>query len=138
MLIDNACSVYEHRPKACRTYDCRILPAAGRGIDDDDDDEDKVLIARQARRWQFSFPTEADRFRHDAVRAAARFLDEHTGRLPDGAVPTNATQHAVLAIELHDLFLRRDEETDETTLVDPDPDAVVAELMRRTGSLASN
>jgi Fe-S-cluster containining protein len=134
MLIDNACSVYEHRPKACRTYDCRIFPAAGRGIDDDD----KVLIARQARRWQFSFPTEADRVRRDAVRAAARFLDEHTGRLPDGAVPTNATQHAVLAIELHDLFLRRDEETDETTLVDPDPDAVVAELMRRTGSLASN
>ena len=34
MLIDDQCSIYEHRPKTCRTYDCRIFPAAGVGIDD--------------------------------------------------------------------------------------------------------
>jgi uncharacterized protein len=127
MLIDNQCSIYEHRPRTCRTYDCRVFPAAGLGIDDDD----KVLVARQARRWQFGFPTEAARNQHDAVRAAATFLDEHKGLLPDGAAPTNATQLAVLAIEIHDVFLRRDEETGRTTVVDSDPDVVRVEVMRR-------
>src|SRR5947207_512379 len=23
MLVEGACSIYEHRPRACRTYDCR-------------------------------------------------------------------------------------------------------------------
>jgi Fe-S-cluster containining protein len=130
MLIDNQCSIYEHRPNACRTYDCRIFPAAGIGIDEDD----KVLIARQTQRWQFRFPTQADRNQHDAVRAAATFLDEHPGLLPDDAVPANATQLAVLAIEIHDAFLRHDEETDQTTVVDPDPDVVRAAVMRRMGA----
>ena len=42
MLIDNRCSIYEHRPQTCRTYDCRVFPAAGVELED----EDKVLIAR--------------------------------------------------------------------------------------------
>src|SRR4051794_32425896 len=29
MLRDHGCSIYEHRPRACRTYDCRVLAAAG-------------------------------------------------------------------------------------------------------------
>src|SRR6187399_1589388 len=29
MLVDGACSIYEHRPRTCRTYDCRVFPAAG-------------------------------------------------------------------------------------------------------------
>ncbi|MGI9120662.1 MAG: YkgJ family cysteine cluster protein, partial [Acidimicrobiales bacterium] len=36
MLVDNRCSIYEHRPRTCRTYDCRIFPAAGLEPDDDD------------------------------------------------------------------------------------------------------
>ena len=36
MLIDNRCSIYEHRPQTCRTYDCRIFPATGTGLDGDD------------------------------------------------------------------------------------------------------
>jgi Fe-S-cluster containining protein len=107
MLIDNQCSIYEHRPQTCRTYDCRVFPAAGVGIDDDDD---KALIARQARRWQFSYPTPDDRARQRAVRAAATFLREHGELLAGADVPTNATQRAVRAIEIHDAFLRRDEE----------------------------
>jgi len=128
MLIDGGCSIYDHRPRTCRTYDCRVLPAAGL------DDEDKVLIARRARRWRFSFPTEADRNRRDAVRAAAAFLQDRSGLLPSGAVPRNTTQLAVLAIELHEAFLRRDEDTGQTTVVDPDPDVVRVELLRRTGT----
>lgn len=128
MLVDNRCSIYEHRPRTCRTYDCRIFPAAGLEPDDDG----KVLIARQASRWQFSFPTEADQNQFDAARAAAKFLHEGAGLFPEGAVPTNATQRAVLAVEVHDAFLRRDEVTGRTTVVDPDPEVVRVEVVRRT------
>ena len=29
MLVDGACSIYEHRPRTCRTYDCRIFAVTG-------------------------------------------------------------------------------------------------------------
>jgi Fe-S-cluster containining protein len=118
MLIANRCSIYEHRPRTCRTYDCRVFPAAGLRVDE----EDKVLIDRQAHRWQFSYPTEADRIQHDAARAAATFLHDHTDVFADGTAPTNTTQLAVAAIELHDVFVGR---------VDPDPREVRVELSRR-------
>jgi len=128
MLIDNRCSIYEHRPRSCRTYDCRVFPAAGVELEDD-----KVLIARQGQRWRFSFPTQDDRHHYDAVRAAARFLDEHTSLLPAEVVPANRTQLAVLAVEISDLFLGRDDETGGTAVVDPEPDVIRDEVMRRTG-----
>ena len=118
MLIDNRCSIYEHRPRTCRTYDCRVFPAAGIEIDD----ADKALILERTRRWRFSYPTPADRAEHDAVRAAAAFLDANRGALPDGIVAANATQLAVRAVEIHDLFLG----------TDPDPNVVVVELTRRS------
>jgi Fe-S-cluster containining protein len=124
MLVDGRCSIYEHRPRTCRTYDCRVFAATGVSIDDDD----KVLIARRAERWEFSFPTRADRTQHDAVRAAARFLRDHGEQL---APTANTTQLAVTAIDVHDAFLRRDEATGETTVVAPDPEAVRVELGRR-------
>jgi uncharacterized protein len=126
MLVDGQCSIYEHRPRTCRTYDCRVFPAAALQPDDDD----KALIARRARRWQFQFPTPGDRDQHDAVKAAASYLGQHTDVLPDGVVPANTTQLAVLAIEVHDVFLRRREQPDQA--VDPDPDAVRVELRRST------
>src|SRR5205085_2969307 len=73
MLIDGQCSIYEHRPQTCRTYDCRVFTAAGVDLDD----AEKILIATRARRWQFDHPTDADRAEHDAVRAAAAFIDRH-------------------------------------------------------------
>jgi len=92
MLIDGRCSIYEHRPKTCRTYDCRIFAAAG--LDVDAEDDRKAPIAGQARRWRFGFPTDDDRRRHAAVRAAARSLPA-----------TSVTQLAVTAIEHHEEFL---------------------------------
>jgi Fe-S-cluster containining protein len=67
MLIDDQCSIYEHRPRTCRTYDCRIFAATGIEVDDDKPD-----IARRVRRWVFSFLADTDRERFAAVRAAAR------------------------------------------------------------------
>ena len=77
MLVDDRCSIYEHRPRTCRTYDCRIFPATGVEVDDD-----KPLIAGQARRWRFSYPTPQDRDLHAAVRGAAAAIPEcdRTGR----------------------------------------------------------
>jgi uncharacterized protein len=103
MLIDNACSIYEHRPQACRTYDCRVFPAAGLVPD-----EGKERIARQARRWRFTYPGSADQEQHAAVRAAATALQEHPELLPDGVARTNTTQVAVRAIEIHDAYLGPD------------------------------
>jgi Fe-S-cluster containining protein len=85
MLIDGRCSIYEHRPRTCRIYDCRIFPAAGLALDG----EEKVLIARRAGRWRFRYPTPADEADHDAVRAAAASLAEHHD---------NVTEVALLAI----------------------------------------
>jgi Fe-S-cluster containining protein len=125
MLIDNRCSIYEDRPKTCRTYDCRIFPATGVAPDGDE----KVLIARQALRWRFAFPSEADRVRFVAVRAAAAFLEEHADALAETAAPSTPTQRAVLAIEVHELFLGCDE-TGQTAVVAPDLEAVRLALMR--------
>ena len=127
MLIDDRCSIYEDRPVTCRTYDCRIFTAAGLEIDE----RDKAPIARQVRRWRFSDPTPADTAEHDAVRAAASFLGEHVDLLPDTAVPANVTERAVSAIEIHDVFLRRDEQTGQAAVVTPDPEVVRVALTRR-------
>jgi Fe-S-cluster containining protein len=84
MLVEGRCSIYEHRPRACRTYDCRIFAATGILLRD----ERQAAIRERADRWQFDFLTDVDREQHDAVRAAARFVDD-----------VNPTQRAVLVIE---------------------------------------
>jgi Fe-S-cluster containining protein len=93
MLADGGCSIYEHRPRTCRTYDCRIFPATGVAPD-----PDKPAVVRQARRWRFDLTTDADRIEHAAVQAAARFVRQRGDTLPELEPPTNPTQHAVLVI----------------------------------------
>ncbi|MEP7047863.1 MAG: YkgJ family cysteine cluster protein [Ilumatobacteraceae bacterium] len=118
MLVDDLCSIYEHRPRTCRTYDCRVFTAAGL----EPDDSDKLAIASQVRRWRFGHPTDLDRIQHDAVRAAASYLQKRSDLLPEGVSASNTTQVAVLAIEAHGAFLSRRE---------PEPQAVRVELSRR-------
>ncbi len=119
MLIDDRCSIYEHRPRTCRTYDCRVFPAAGVEVD-----HERVPVAQRARRWQFSYASPADHVEHDAVRAAATFLDEHREMVLAAGLPATATQRAVLAVQIHRAFLA----------ADPDPEVVRAEIMRWKGS----
>jgi Fe-S-cluster containining protein len=71
MLGDSGCSIYEHRPRACRTYDCRVFAAAG--VEPDD----KPLVATRVRRWRFAYPSDADRDAHDALRAIAAEMDDN-------------------------------------------------------------
>jgi Fe-S-cluster containining protein len=87
MLVDDQCSIYEHRPHTCRIYDCRIFPATGIDVDD----AAQSAVARRARRWRFDFPTPIDRVRHDAVRASA----EAVGR---DEVAGNASRRAVISL----------------------------------------
>ncbi len=103
MFKDGKCSIYQHRPRTCRTYDCRIFPATGIELDD----ADKPAIARQARRWKFNFPTENDLVLHSAVSAAGSFLAAHPDCFPSGTAPRNPIEIAVIAIEIHEVFLRR-------------------------------
>ena len=119
MLVEGRCTIYAHRPRTCRTYDCRVFPAAGV----EDTDPTKQHVAERARLWRFDHPTEADTAYHGAVRAAAVHLQDHPGLLPDGVAPVTATQLAVLALELHEVFL------DGV----PEPDVVRAEALRLHG-----
>lgn len=126
MLIDNRCSIYEHRPTACRMYDCRVIPAAGVDVS-----EDQPLVAERTARWRFDYRREADRVRHAAVRTAASFLRSHADDLPGGAVPTNPTQLAVLAVEVHEVFIDEGDNASAAAVVDPRPADVEVAVRRR-------
>jgi uncharacterized protein len=95
MLVEGACSIYPHRPRTCRTYDCRVFTAAGI----EPGDPARVKITERVRRWRFDA---GDEELQSAVRAAAGFLRGNARRLP---VPGNPTQLAYLAARIHDLFL---------------------------------
>jgi len=98
MLTGGRCSIYECRPLTCRTYDCRVFAAAGTPAD-------REAISRQALRWKFAHPSQADRDEHAAVRAAARFVRGRAECFPGGAAPHDPAQVAVLAIKVYDVFL---------------------------------
>jgi Fe-S-cluster containining protein len=102
MWIDRACSIYEHRPRTCRTYDCRVFAATGI---DPDDDGTRALVAERVRRWRFDHADDRAHDEHAAVRAAAAFLHDQRARFPPGTVPSNVAQLAVVAIQVHAIFL---------------------------------
>lgn len=80
MFVDGACSVYEHRPRTCRTYDCRVFAAA-------DVVPDKPAIARRVEQWRFAYPNAGDEAAREQVVAAAAESHE-----------ANPTQRAVSAV----------------------------------------
>ena len=129
MLLGRSCSIYEHRPQTCRSYDCRVFPAAGIAAGG----RDKELIERRARRWRFSYPAEADRREHLAVQAAATFLQRHADCFPDGFVPGNPAQLAALAIKVYGVFAGDADESGSPAQARADLDvaaAVLEELAR--------
>jgi uncharacterized protein len=97
VLVDDHCSIYEDRPLVCRTYDCRIYAATGVAPDRDE-------IARQVRRWRFSYDTARDRDLHETVLAAVRFIREHPGCLPSRAAYEQPIRVATLAVAAHEAF----------------------------------
>jgi len=79
MLIDGACSIYEHRPRTCRTYDCRVFAVTGV------EPEGQPAIAAQVRKWRFEID-EPERW--DAARAA----------VPDTGPPIERALRALSAV----------------------------------------
>jgi hypothetical protein len=122
MLVDGKCSIYEHRPRACRTYDCRIFAATGVEVDSDQPD-----IGRRVKRWRFDYPTDGGDAEHEAARAAGDYL----GRHPELAA-VNALQRAVLAIQIQHLFRRPGPPGGGPDFDQPDPETVRAEIARHS------
>jgi hypothetical protein len=106
MLGDRGCTVYEHRPRTCRTYDCRVFAAAGVP-------SDKPLVAERAAAWDFDHPGPEDLAAHDAVRRAADWLSSRADVLPEHVRPPHPTAVAVLAVQVHEVFLRADPPADD-------------------------
>ena len=88
MLRDGACSIYDDRPRTCRTYDCRIFAATGLELEE----HEKPAIAVRSRRWVFDFSSDLDRAARDAVLAAV-------AKVVTDDASMSATRRAVLAIE---------------------------------------
>lgn len=64
MLVDGACSIYAHRPRTCRVYDCRLFAALGRV------NEATPLIAARIRTWEFTYADDDSRRLADEFRAS--------------------------------------------------------------------
>jgi uncharacterized protein len=98
LLNGRRCEIYEDRPQTCRLYDCRVYAAA-------DVEPDREEITRQAYAWVFGYPAERDRREHEAVRAAARFLQNHAAAFPGGRAPTEPGDIAISAVKVYGVFL---------------------------------
>jgi Fe-S-cluster containining protein len=105
MLIDDRCSIYEHRPRTCRQYDCRVFAATG--VDAAGDGKQEV--AARAARWRFEHPTSRDEREHAAARAAIVFIRSHREVVPAGAEPRTAADLAVLGLRAADALLDDDD-----------------------------
>jgi Fe-S-cluster containining protein len=101
MLVGEQCSIYDHRPRTCRTFDCRVFAAAGVLPEE----PAKADVAARAATWRFDVADADDERARDAVRAAAAFVVDHGDLLPGGSGPRDATGIAVLAVEVHEAFL---------------------------------
>jgi hypothetical protein len=106
MLKVGQCSIYSERPQTCRDYDCRIFAAAGIKAG-----AGKEVINRRIREWLFTYPTQLDRRMHDAVLAAAAFIQKKNSSFQGWRAPTAPTGIAVLAVKAYTVFLDTDMQT---------------------------
>jgi Fe-S-cluster containining protein len=115
MLVDGLCSIYEHRPRACRTYDCRVFAATGIAVD-----PGKPLLAQRVAQWTFATPTEVDEALDVALHRAAAYLRKHADDLARAGsdLPMDPTQIAVLTIEIHGLFIEGVDDPDLAQVCD--------------------
>jgi hypothetical protein len=122
MLVDDRCTVYEHRPRACRAYDCRVFTATGVAPDA----ELQPAVAARVGRWRFDVVDADDRAVLAALQAAGRWVEQHGATLAPAVAPVTAVQRALLALELHGAFLDGPDR--------PSVEALVAALEVRLGA----
>jgi hypothetical protein len=109
MLKDDACTIYEFRPRACRVYDCRIYAASGVLPDE----PGKTAVAERVLEWRFDYDGESDELRHRAVRAAAAYLSDPTNDVFGGRT-SNATRDSLIALSIYPVFLNDGESAEPT------------------------
>lgn len=90
MLGETGCTIYEHRPRACRVYDCRMFAASGVTAD-------QPQVAARAERWKFEIADQTDNREARAISVAAAYLAEHFPGAP-------AEARAGAAVLVSDLF----------------------------------
>ncbi len=132
MLVEGRCSVYDSRPRTCRTYDCRVFAATGVSLSG----SAKAAIAERVEQWEFSYSTNEDSVTQAAVKASAAFLVERVGQFESVAIPEDPTPLAVLALAIHDVFIERITDSSEAQLVSPtvaDVEARVAGVRNGSG-----
>ena len=122
MLVDGACSIYDHRPRTCRTYDCRIFAATGVRPDVDP----SGAVATRVEQWRFRIASGVDQDEQAAVRAAARMLERPERDLPEVLRTRSATHRAVLAVETAVAFLGPADAAGRRAPVDASPEALAS------------
>jgi Fe-S-cluster containining protein len=75
MFVDGACSIYEHRPRACRSYDCRVFSAAGITAGG----PEVGRINERVKAWRFRYAGADERAQAKLVQAAAKALRKRVG-----------------------------------------------------------
>ena len=90
MFVDNRCSIYEVRPRACRSYDCRVFSATAVFPEE----AEKAEVAARARAWTFAYAADADRRSHQRLAAVAASVRDEAGSVPG----STATHIAIAAI----------------------------------------
>lgn len=101
MLTDGNCAIYPSRPSTCRSFDCRVLAAAGMQIGGQWNER----INARAQAWRFSFSSAESPQRLKAIRSAAHFIAHHAAAFPGGRAPSEPVTIAVLALKVHTVFL---------------------------------
>lgn len=126
MLSAAGCSIYEHRPRTCRNFDCRAVAATGVLLD-----EAQHAIGEQARRWRFAHPLPEDERQHAAVRAAAAFLSERGPELLPDSLPSHPLQLAMLATRVYEVFYAPAEAPGEARLSDTELASAILSAITR-------
>jgi hypothetical protein len=113
LLSDLGCTIYDARPRTCRIYDCRAFAAAGLIPGTATDHP----VGRKVGTWRFSYPTSHDKKCHQAVVAAARFLEEKADLFPGRKPPADPAQRTILALKVHRVFLERQSDPDRVASI---------------------
>lgn len=100
MMEGGKCTIYAARPQTCLDYDCRVFAAAGLEAG-----PGKERINQRIRAWRFSYQSADDRRAHDAVLAAAQFLQSKRDCFGAHPLPASPMGIAVLAIKVYAVFL---------------------------------
>ena len=94
MLGEHGCTIYEHRPRTCRMFDCRVFTAVDVDVHAEAAPGSRTLIAERVARWRFRFDSEEDRSARARVLAEAERLRASEGldglRLALAAVEASA------------------------------------------------